>query len=73
VTCESNAAFGQIDVSFAQRLMATHGNPLTSICRHSLEGIGSATISTSIFLPAQRTMLFCQGLPCQGQYDEFLT
>ena len=72
VTRELNAALGQIDVHFAQRLMTSHGDPLTSICRHPLEGIDSATISTSIFLPAQRTMLFCHGLPCQGQYDQFV-
>ena len=72
VTRELNAALGQIDVPFAQRLMTSHGDPLTSICRHPLEGIDSATISTSIFLPAQRTMLFRHGLPCQGQYDEFV-
>jgi len=72
VTRELNAAFGQIDVPFAQRLMAAHGSPLTSICRHQMEGSNSATISTSIFLPAQQTMLFCHGLPCQGQYDEFV-
>ena len=72
VTRELNAAWGQIDVPFAQRLMATHEGPLTSICRHPMAGSGSATISTSIFLPAQRTMLFCHGLPCQGQYDEFV-
>jgi hypothetical protein len=72
VTRELNAALGRIDVPFAQRLMTSHGDPLTSICRHPLEGIDSATISTSIFLPAQRTMLFCHGLPCQGQYDQFV-
>jgi hypothetical protein len=68
VTRELNAAFGQIDVPFAQRLMASHDTP---ICRHAVAGKDSATNSTSIFLPAQRTMLFCHGLPCQGQYDEF--
>ena len=72
VTRELNTAFGQIDAPFAQRLMASHDGPLASICRHPLEGIDSATISTSIFLPARRTMLFCHGLPCQGQYDEFV-
>jgi isopenicillin-N N-acyltransferase-like protein len=71
VARELNAALGQIDVPFAQRLMATHGDPLTSICRHQLEGIDSATISTSIFLPVQRKLLFCHGLPCQGDYDGF--
>ena len=68
VTRELNAALGQIDVPFAQRLMASHDTP---ICRHAVAGKDSATNSTSIFLPAQRTMLFCHGLPCQGHYDDF--
>ena len=72
VTRELSAASGQIDVPFAQRLMASHDGPLASICRHAVAGKDSATNSTSIFLPAQRTMLFCHGLPCQGQYDEFV-
>ena len=72
VTRELDDAFGQIDVPFAQRLMASHDGPLASICRHAVAGKDSATNSTSIFLPAQRTMLFCHGLPCQGQYDEFV-
>jgi isopenicillin-N N-acyltransferase-like protein len=71
VARELNAALGQIDVPFAQRLMASHDGRQASICRHPMEDSNSATISTSIFLPAQRTMLFCHGLPCQGQYDEF--
>jgi len=71
VTRELNAASGQIDVPFAQRLMTTPGDPLTSICRHQLVGVDAATISTSILLPTQRTMLFCHGLPCQGQYVSF--
>jgi len=71
VTSELNAALGQIDVPFAQRLMATHDGPLASICRHQREGSESATLSTSIFRPAQRTMLFCHGVPCQSHYGEF--
>jgi hypothetical protein len=71
VANELSAALGQIDVPFAQRLMATHDGPLASICRHPTAGSDSATVSTSIFLPAQRTMLFCHGLPCQGRYDDF--
>ena len=66
------AALGRIDVPFAQRLMATHAGPLASICRHPAEGRESSTISASIFLPTRRAMLFCQGLPCQGRYDEFV-
>ena len=71
VTRELNAVWGRIDVPFAQRLMATHDGPLASICRHLTAGSDSATISTSIFLPVQRTMLFCHGLPCRGRYDSF--
>jgi isopenicillin-N N-acyltransferase-like protein len=72
VTRELNAAWGQIDVAFAQRLMAAHDGPRASICRHPMVGSDAATLSTSIFLPAHRTMLFCHGPPCQGQYDEFV-
>ncbi|OQY18714.1 MAG: hypothetical protein B6I34_10355 [Anaerolineaceae bacterium 4572_32.1] len=71
-TRELNAAWGRIDLPFAQRLMAAHDGPSASICRHPMAGSESATISASIFLPAQRTMLFCHGLPCQGRYDEFV-
>ena len=69
VTRELDDTLGQIDVPFAQRLMASHDTP---ICRHAVAGKDSATNSTSIFLPARRTMLYCHGLPCQGQYDEFV-
>lgn len=72
VTNELRAARGRIDVRFAQRLMATHEGPLASICRHPRAGSESATVSTSIFLPALRKMLFCHGLPCRGHYDDFV-
>jgi hypothetical protein len=78
VTRALEAALGQIDVPFGQRLMATHAGPLASICRHPRSGRHpaearrSSTISASIFLPGRRAMLFCHGLPCQGRYDEFL-
>jgi len=71
VTSELTAAFGKINVLFAQRLMATHDGPLASICRHPAAGNDVVTLSTSIFLPAQRAMLFCHGLPCQVPYDKF--
>ena len=64
-TNELEGAFGQVDVPFAKRLMATHAGP-ASICNHP------GTISASIFLPSKQTMLFCHGLPCQGHYDEFV-
>ncbi len=71
VAGELRKARGRIGVPFAQRLMASHAGPLASICRHPTAGSKSATISASIFLPAQRRMLFCHGLPCRGHYDEF--
>jgi isopenicillin-N N-acyltransferase-like protein len=64
-------AGGRIDAPFARRLAATHGGPLGSICCHPGAGTNSSTISASIFLPHQRQMLFCHGLPCQGEFDLF--
>jgi isopenicillin-N N-acyltransferase-like protein len=64
-------AQGRIDVPFAQRLAAAHDGPLSSICCHPEADTNVTTISASIFLPRQRRMLFCHGLPCQGYYDEF--
>ena len=71
VTAALSAASGQIDVPFAQRLMATHNGPLASLCCHPEASSQMSTISASIFLPAQRRLLFCHGLPCQGRYDRF--
>jgi hypothetical protein len=70
VTRELAAAFGRIDVPFAQWLMAYHNGPLGSICCHPQAASRSTTISASIFLPAERRMLFCHGLPCQGTYRD---
>jgi isopenicillin-N N-acyltransferase-like protein len=69
---ELEAVRGSINVAFAQRLMATHAGPLASICRHPIASSDAVTVSVSIFLPAQRKMLFCQGFPCQGHYDDFM-
>jgi isopenicillin-N N-acyltransferase-like protein len=64
-------AHGQIDVAFAQGLTAAHDGPLSSICCHPGADTNVTTISASIFLPRQRQMLFCHGLPCQGRFDLF--
>jgi predicted choloylglycine hydrolase len=68
------AAHGYIhlDVAFARMLMAAHDGPLASVCRHPIEGCDSATIAACVFLPADRTLLFCHGLPCQGTYETFV-
>jgi isopenicillin-N N-acyltransferase-like protein len=68
---ELDTASGRIDVAFARELMASHDGPLASLCRHPGLESDTSTISTCIFLPAQQTLLFCQGLPCQGTFDEF--
>ncbi len=63
-----HAARGQIDVVWARQLMARHGGPLDALCRHKNLERGRVTISTSIFLPADRQLLFCHGQPCQAEY-----
>lgn len=61
-------AYGQITVDFAQNLMASHGGPLESICRHPTPDSTASTIAAMIFLPTARYMLFCHGLPCSHSY-----
>ncbi|HIQ04648.1 MAG TPA: hypothetical protein EYH31_03030 [Anaerolineae bacterium] len=64
-------ARGRIDVTWAQTLMARHGGPLDSICRHQeLEG-SSVTISATVFFPATRRFWTCFGYPCRKQYQRF--
>ncbi len=72
VTAALSASPCPIDIPFAQYLMATHNGPLASLCCHPEASSKMTTISTSIFLPAQRRLLFCHGLPCQGRYDDFI-
>jgi predicted choloylglycine hydrolase len=65
------AAHGRIDLALAQELAARHNGPLGSICCHPQAGTNVMTISASVFLPRQRQVLFCHGLPCQGRFDLF--
>ena len=66
-------SYGKIGVELAQRLMAFHGGPLDSICRHQQVFMGkeTGTISTAIYLPAERKLLFRNGRPCEGEYEAF--
>ena len=64
-------SYGRIDVALAKRLMAQHGGPLDSLCRHTELGGRSTTISATIFLPAARSFWACFGSPCQGGYRLF--
>ncbi len=71
VSAALHEAWGGVDVPFAQQLMASHDGRLSSLCCHPEADTHVTTISASIFLPAQRKLLFCHGLPCQGHYDEY--
>jgi len=71
VAAALHEAWGRVDLPFAQQLMASHDGPLSSLCCHPEAATNVTTISASIFLPAQRKLLFCHGLPCQGHYDEY--
>lgn len=64
---------GQVDVAWAQALMADHGGRRASvaerkqlaICRHPRVDPLSTTVSTALYLPQERTLLFADGRPCQ--------
>lgn len=71
VSAALHEAWGKVDVAFAQGLMASHDGPLSSLCCHPEAETNVETISASIFLPAQRRLLFCHGLPCRGHYDDY--
>lgn len=66
-----SGAYGRIDLTLAQQLMAAHANGLGSLCCHPSPASETATIGAMIFLPARRRMLFCHGQPCQGEYHNF--
>ncbi len=61
------AAQGVLDVEYAKALMARHAGQGPALCRHQAAE-DSGTISSVIFLPAERRLLFCNGSPCQGPY-----
>jgi isopenicillin-N N-acyltransferase-like protein len=72
VSAALRETWGRVDAPFARQLMASHDGPLSSLCCHPEAATHVTTISASIFLPVQRKLLFCHGLPCQGCYDEYL-
>lgn len=61
-------AKGLVDISWAQTLMSSHGDPLEAICRHPGLGPRSVTISSIIFQPMKKKIYFAAGNPCQSQY-----
>lgn len=74
------ATRGRVDVAWAQALMADHADSQPTaadrsrhaICRHSEIDTRSITISTAIFLPQERTLLFADGQPCQAPFQAWL-
>ncbi|GAB4416347.1 MAG: acyl-CoA--6-aminopenicillanic acid acyl-transferase [Anaerolineae bacterium] len=66
-----SSAYGRIDLTLAQQLMAAHADGLASLCCHPSAASETATIAAMIFLPTQRRMLFSHGQPCQGEYYAF--
>jgi isopenicillin-N N-acyltransferase-like protein len=73
VAAALQAARGQVDTEWAQRLMSDHGGARPTvaearqyaICRHSNIDPLSTTISTALYLPLEYTLLFGNGSPCQ--------
>jgi isopenicillin-N N-acyltransferase-like protein len=59
----------QVDVPWAQTLMAEHGDDRSAICRHPEMEAHAITISTVIFLPRQNTIYVAGGLPCQTPFE----
>lgn len=61
-------SYGTLDVKRAKQIASYHGE--TALCRHRPQN-DSDTISTAIYLPIQRQLLFCNGWPCQGSYETY--
>lgn len=61
--------FGKVDVSWAQKLMAQHGDDLNAICRHPEMDAHSVSISAAVFLPRQASLYVTNGLPCQTPFE----
>lgn len=64
-----HGAQGLVDISWAQTLMSSHGDPLEAICRHLEIEPRSVTISSIILLPQGKMLYLAIGNPCQNQYD----
>jgi predicted choloylglycine hydrolase len=71
------AARRRVDAAWAQGLMSDHGGSQPTdddcrrraICRHADLNSRSATISTALYLPQERILLFANGHPCQAEFQ----
>jgi isopenicillin-N N-acyltransferase-like protein len=76
VVAALEAARGYVDAPWAQALMADHGGSSEvarrgqhAICRHADTDPQSITISTALYLPQERVLLFADGQPCQTPFQ----
>lgn len=77
VTTALQSAQGRVDPVWAQGLMADHGGPRATIaqrrqhaiCRHRDVDRRSITVSTALFLPQKRTLLYADGQPCRVAFQ----
>jgi hypothetical protein len=73
VAAALQAAAGEVDTAWAQRLMSDHGGPRpttayrrhNAICRHSRVDPPWVTISIAVYLPQERKLLFGNDRPCR--------
>jgi isopenicillin-N N-acyltransferase like protein len=62
--------WGRLDAGAAMRVMGGHAGGGAAICRHELTD-SSGTISNVIFLPAERSLFFCNGRPCESPFVRY--
>lgn len=60
---------GQIDLAWAMELMRSHNGQRDSLCRHIEIDPKSITISSAIYLPAEKRLYLSNGQPCQVEYE----
>ncbi len=64
------AAAPQVDLAWAQNLLATHGPGQSALCRHPDATTPAATILATIFLPATLQVWLAAGTPCQAAWRQ---
>jgi hypothetical protein len=64
-------SYGWVDLSWSRVLMSSHGDDLSSICRHPEMEAQSVSISSVIYFPRQAALYVCNGQPCQTEFDRY--
>jgi predicted choloylglycine hydrolase len=70
-------ARGRVDAAWAQALMADHGGVQSTVtqrmqralCRHCDVDPQSITVSSALFLPQERVLLYANAQPCQAPFQ----